>query len=146
MKKSRRRDGFTLMEVMVVLFILILLSGVVGVSVVQQQRRARRDTAILQIRQLRQAVQIYYNEQGRVPTTEQGLEALVSRPTRPPIPAQYPPEGYLDSRRVPVDPWGNPYIYLAPGRDGGLFEIISYGSDGEPGGTDYAADISSADL
>jgi general secretion pathway protein G len=146
MKRSRYRQGFTLMEVMVVLFILILLSGVVGVSVVQQQRRARRDTAILQIRQLRQAVQIYYNEQGRVPTTEQGLEALVGRPTRPPVPAQYPPEGYLDSRRVPADPWGNPYIYLAPGRAGELFEIITYGSDGEPGGSDYAADISSSDL
>lgn len=146
MNEKVERRGFTLVEVMVVMFILIMLSGVVTVNVIRQQRRARRDAAVLQIRNLQRAVQTYYSEQNRVPTTEQGLEALVRKPTRAPVPTHYPEEGYLESRRVPLDPWGNEYIYFAPGRKGEMFEIISYGSDGEPGGQDYAAEISSSDL
>ena len=100
----------------------------------------------MQIRQLQTAIQLYRSEQGLQPSQEQGLEALVAKPTTEPIPQRYPQEGYLESRRVPKDPWGNEYIYVVPGRSGEAFEIISYGSDGEPEGEGEAADISSASL
>jgi general secretion pathway protein G len=77
---------------------------------------------------------------------EQGLDALVRRPDRAPVPENYPADGYLDSRRVPKDPWQRDFVYAVPGPDGAAFEILSYGADGEPGGTGDAADISSADL
>ncbi len=140
------RRGFTLIEVLVVLAILMGLATIVTVNVVGRQRKARVDTAKIQISELKNAVLHYQVEQGRWPTMEQGLEALVRRPSAPPIPENYPPEGYLSRREVPRDPWGNEYVYVVPGRDGAPFEIISYGADGRPGGAGDAADISSADL
>jgi len=122
------------------------LSTIVTVGLIGQQRKAKVDTAGLQIKNLGTAVHIYFSEQGNAPTTEQGLRALERKPAISPIPRKYPPEGYLDGKTVPLDPWGNEYIYISPGTRGQLFEIISYGSDGEPGGTDYAQDISSLDL
>lgn len=145
MVKSRK-TGFTLIEVLIVLVILVGLATLVSVNVVRHQAEARVRTAQVQIRQLQQAVNLYRAEQGRPPTQEQGLEALVRRPAIPPVPARYPEEGYLESRRLPRDPWGNEYVYLSPGRDGLPFEIISLGSDGETGGEGDAADISSADF
>jgi len=144
--RPRSRRAFTLIEVLVAVFIGVLLAGVVTINVVRHMQESRVKTARIQLRQLKSAVQLYQSEQGRVPTTEQGLEALVRRPTVPPIPANYPPDGYLDSRRVPLDPWGRPFVYIAPGADGQPFEIVTYGSDGQPGGDGAAADISSADL
>lgn len=138
--------GFTLLEILVVIMIIAILAGIVGLNVARRPGEAKVTAARVQLKQLKHAVELYRLDQGRVPTTEQGLEALVSRPTREPIPANYPQEGYLESRTVPVDPWGNPYIYLSPGRRGETFEIITYGSDGEPGGADDAADLSTSDL
>ncbi len=142
----RTRNGFTLIEVLVVLVIVMGLAGIVTVNVVRHQSESRVKTAQLQIAQLEQALQSYHLDHGRFPTQAQGLSALVRVPTTPPIPSNYPAEGYLARSRVPLDPWGNPYIYLSPGRQNEPFEIISYGSDGEPGGTGTAADISSSDL
>ena len=149
--RRRRRTrhpaaGFTLIEVLVAVFIGVLLAGIVTINVVRHLSESRVKTARIQLRQLKSAVQLYQAEQGRLPTMEQGLEALVRRPTLPPVPARYPADGYLESRRVPLDPWGREYIYVAPGGDGLPVEIITYGSDGEPGGDDDAADICSADL
>jgi general secretion pathway protein G len=141
----KRKQGFTLVEVLVVLVILMGLAGIVTVNVVRHQSEARVKTARIQIRQLQQAVQLYQSEQGRIPTQEQGLEALVRAPETPPIPARYPADGYLESRKVPKDSWGGEYLYLAPARDGQAFEILSAGSDGELGGTGDAADLSSTD-
>ncbi len=146
-RKGRQASvGFTLIEVLVVLAILLGLATLVTVNVVSRQRQARVDIAKIQIRELQNALSHYQVEQGRYPTMEQGLEALVRCPTVPPVPERYPPEGYLSSRKVPRDPWGNEFIYLVPGREGLPYEIISYGADGRPGGTGDAADISSADL
>jgi general secretion pathway protein G len=91
-------------------------------------------------------VDIYRTEQGALPTLAQGLDALVAKPTLPPVPEHYPTDGYLPSTEVPPDPWGNAYIYLVPARSGKSFEIISYGSDGEPGGENDAQDLSSVSL
>ena len=140
------QSGFTLIEIMVVIIIITILASIVSVNVLRKPGEARVSAAKLQIKQLQMAVQMYKTEQGRAPTQEQGLEALVSKPTTDPLPTRYPEEGYLDSRKLPKDPWNHDFIYLIPGRNGEVFEIISYGSDGEAGGTGDATDISSAEL
>lgn len=140
------RQGFTLIEILVVVLIISVLAGIVGVNVLRHPGQARTSAAKLQIKTFKNALQLYRMEQHRYPTQAQGLEALCSKPTLPPVPEMYPEEGYLDSRAVPLDPWGRPYIYIVPGRNNEPYEIISYGSDGEPGGTGEAAEISSSDL
>lgn len=140
------RRGFTLVEVLVVLAILMGLATLVTVNVIGQQRKARIDTAKIQIRLLETALSSYHDAHRRYPTMEQGLEALASCPKIPPVPDNYPPDGYLSSRRLPKDPWGNDYVYIVPGRDGRPYEVVSYGADGRPGGAGDAADISSADF
>lgn len=143
---SRGTAGFTLIEILTVIVIVGILSGVVGVSLSRWVVKARVDAARLQIRTFQTALKTYRMEQGRIPTEAQGLEALCAKPTVAPIPVEYPDEGYLESKRVPPDAWGNPFIYLVPGRDGEPYEIISYGSDGMPGGRKDAADLTSAEL
>ena len=140
------KSGFTLIEILVVIIIITILASIVSVNVLRKPGEARVSAAKLQIKQLQTAVQLFKTEQGRAPTQAQGLEALVVKPTTDPIPQQYPADGYLESRKLPKDPWNNDYIYLVPGRAGEVFEIISYGSDGEPGGEGDAADISSSEL
>lgn len=146
MNRKQTESAFTLIEVLIALAIVMGLSTIVTVGLIQQQRKAKVDQARLQIKNLEAAVQVYYSEQGRVPTTEQGLQALERKPHVEPVPRNYPPEGYLGGKSVPLDPWQNEYVYMSPGSKGQLFEIISYGRDGEPGATDYAADISNLDL
>ena len=148
MKRTHRdsKSGFTLIEILVVIIIITILASIVSVNVLRKPGEARVSAAKLQIKQLQTAVQLYRTEQGRTPTQEQGLEALVSKPVTDPVPQQYPAEGYLESRKLPKDPWNNDFIYLIPGRNGEAFEIISYGSDGEPGGDGDAADLSTSGL
>ena len=148
MRRTHRdsQSGFTLIEILVVIIIITILASIVSVNVLRKPGEARASAAKLQIKQLQTAVQLYRTEQGRVPTQEQGLEALVSKPVTDPMQPQYPAEGYLESRKLPKDPWNNDFIYLVPGRGGEAFEIISYGSDGEPGGEGDAADLSSSGL
>ncbi len=142
--QTASRSGFTLVEMLVVLAIISLLAGVVVVNIAPQLNMGNRGKALAQIQTFATALQTYRLEQGRYPTQEQGLEALVQKPTRPPIPPRYPEGGYLSSRTLPLDPWGNPYIYLSPGRNNEPFEVLSYGSDAEEGGSGSAADLSSA--
>jgi len=144
--KDRRCAGFTLLEILVVLIIITVLAGIVGVNVLRKPGEARVAAARMQVRQLAAALKLYYAEQGMYPTQQQGLEALVKEPQTPPRPPHYPEGGYLDSLEVPRDPWGNEYVYLRPGRHGEPFEVICYGSDGQPGGEGDAADISSSFL
>lgn len=138
--------GFTLIEILVVILIITILASIVSVNVLRKPGEARVSAAKLQLKQLQTAVQLYRTEQGRTPTQEQGLEALVVKPVTDPVPPQYPADGYLESRTLPKDPWNHDYIFLVPGRRGETFEIISYGSDGEPGGDGEAADLSSSEL
>jgi general secretion pathway protein G len=145
MRKTDARGGFTLIEILVVIMIITILASIVGVSVLRKPGEARVSAARMQIKQLQTAVQLYRTEQGNFPTQVQGLEALVKPPTSEPVPKKYPAEGYLDTRDVPKDPWGYDYIYLSPGRHTEPFEIVSYGSDGEPGGEGESNDISSSD-
>lgn len=142
----RHRQGFTLVEVLIVLAIMSILVGVVALNQRGSQAGARIKAAKSQIQILQSAIAIYETDNGRPPTMQQGLSALVAKPTVPPVPEFYPAGGYLQKAMLPKDPWGNNYIYLVPGSRGEPFEIISYGSDGRPGGTDEAADLSSATL
>jgi general secretion pathway protein G len=128
-----------------VLVIITVLASVVTVSIMHKPGEARVAAAKLQIKELQTAVQVYRTEQSRPPTQAQGLAALISKPATDPIPANYPAGGYLDSHVLPKDPWQHDYIYLTPGRHGEPFEIICYGSDGEPGGDGDGADLSSSE-
>jgi general secretion pathway protein G len=142
----RRIQGFTLLELLVVVVIITILATIVGVKVAQRPGQARVAAAKAQIANFRTALQMYRMDNGRFPTMEQGLKALCEKPTTQPVPERYAEGGYLESRRVPADPWGREYVYIVPGPGGEPYEIISYGSDGEPGGEGEAADISSASL
>jgi len=142
----KRRNGFTLIEILIAMTIIGILSSVVGLSVAGYLRKAKLEAARSQIKTFQTALQMYKAAHAQIPTTAQGLGALCIAPTIPPTPRDYPPEGYLESRNLPNDPWGNPYIYLVPGRRGEPYEIISYGADGEEGGTGEAADISSGQM
>lgn len=140
---GRGCEGFTLIELMVVIVILGLLVGVIGFRLLGRTEEARRTATILQIRSLMSALQLYKLDNGVYPTTEQGLEALVRMPTAGSTPRNYPAGGYLEGGRVPLDPWGNPYIYLSPGGANREFEIKSLGADGKEGGEAENADIES---
>ncbi len=140
------RSGFTLLEILVVVLIITILATLVGINVAKEPGKAKVAVTRAQIVNMRTALQHYRMEQGGYPTQEQGLEALCRVPDIAPVPDDYPAEGYLESRNLPRDAWGNPYVYLVPGAEGQPFEIISYGADGQPGGDGDKAEISSAAL
>jgi len=132
----RTRRGFTLLEVMVVVFILGLLATIVVPRIVGRTDDARRTKAVADMKGIEQALNLYRLDTGGYPTTEQGLEALVRKPSTPPVPRQWNPNGYLE--KLPADPWGNAYVYVS---DGGRFTLKSYGADGAEGGDGKFADV-----
>ena len=140
------RSGFTLVELLVVVLIISILATYVGINVVKEPGKARHTAAVTQIKTLKTALDLYRMEHGNLPTAEQGLMALVEKPTLPPVPDTYPADGYLQSRKLPRDPWNHDYVYLVPGSHGESCEIISYGADGQAGGEGENADISSSDF
>lgn len=123
--------GFTLIEIMVVVVILGILAAIVVPRVMDRPDEARITKVKQDIRTLESALNLYRLDNFRYPTTEQGLQALVERPTSGPDASQYRDGGYMD--RLPQDPWGHPYQYLNPGRHG-EFDVFSYGADGRRGG------------
>jgi general secretion pathway protein G len=139
-------SGFSLIELMVVMVILGLLAAMLVPRIMDRPEEARVTKAKTDMRALQTALRFYKLDNGRYPTTEQGLEALVEKPTRPPEPRDYRKGGYLESETIPEDPWGNEYIYRSPGEDERDYEIISRGADGEEGGEDFDADIKSWEL
>lgn len=135
--------GFTLIEIMVVIIILGILAGLIVPRLMEEPEKARVVKAKLQIESLATALKKYRLDNGDYPTTEQGLQALVEKPSIGKIPSKYPDKGYIP--KIPTDPWGNDYIYISPG-DQEDFEIISYGADGEEGGEGKNADIRSWEI
>ena len=133
----RRRDaGFTLVEMLVVLAIIGSIVGLVGPRVLNYLSESKVKSAQIQMENLSSALDLFYLDAGRYPSTAEGLAALV-RPTGSAAGWAGP---YLKGGSVPNDPWNNPYVYRSPGLRG-PYDIISYGADGQEGGTDLAADI-----
>jgi general secretion pathway protein G len=144
MRPRRSRDaGFTLIELMIVIVILGLLAAIVMPRIVGETDKARYGTARAQMRVLEDALKRYKLDHGVFPTTEQGLDALVMQPTAGDIPEQWPAGGYLDRQEIPLDPWGNTYIYISPGAYSPDFDVVSLAADGLEGGEGFDADIES---
>jgi general secretion pathway protein G len=138
----RVQRGFTLVEVMVVVAILGILAALIVPKIIGRSDDARIVAAKQDVATLVAALKLYRLDNQRYPTTDQGLKALVEKPTTEPLPNNWKAGGYLD--KLPRDPWGNPYQYLQPGIHGEL-DVFSLGADGQPGGTGNDADIGSWD-
>jgi general secretion pathway protein G len=141
----RDNRGFTLIEIMVVIVILALLAALVAPKLIGRSDDAKIADAKVQIRNLETGLKLYKLDNGVFPTTEQGLQALIDKPTTGQIPSNWRTGGYIESKSVPKDPWKNDYIYLAPGEHGD-YDLCSYGADGSRGGEGINADICSWDL
>jgi general secretion pathway protein G len=140
-RATSRRVGFTLIEILVVVVILGILAGLVVPRIVDQPEKARQTKARMQIESLETALRLYKLDNGYYPSTDQGLNALVQKPSTGRIPNRWRDGGYLDKGQVPADPWGNPFIYLSPGIHNKDFDLSSNGADGEPGGDGEDQDI-----
>ncbi|QRG06044.1 type II secretion system major pseudopilin GspG [Xanthobacter dioxanivorans] len=140
-KRRRRRStaGYTLVELLVVITIIGLIVALVGPRVLGYLGDSKVKTAKIQIQGFASALDLFYLDAGRYPTSSEGLNALVQRP--PGVAAWNGP--YLKGGTLPLDPWGKAYVYRAPGQ-GAPYDIVSRGSDGQEGGTGTAADITSA--
>ncbi len=142
--KRRRRSarsgeaGFTLVEILVVITIIGLIMGLVGPRVVNYLTESKAKAAKIQIESFSSALDLFYLDIGRYPSTSEGLAALAARPGNT---ASWNGP-YLKNAQVPDDPWGHPYLYRSPGQHG-VYDIVSYGTDGQEGGTGTAADITS---
>jgi general secretion pathway protein G len=137
-RRPHAEAGFTLLELMVVIVILGLLATIVMVNVLPSQDRAMKEKARADISVLEQSIEGYRLDNFTFPTNEQGLQALVTPPAGMTRPDRYREGGYI--RRLPQDPWGNPYQYAVPGEKG-RFDIYSFGADGRKGGEGDDADI-----
>lgn len=133
MRYSARHAGFTLIEVMVVLLIIGIMASIVAPNIMGNQEDAKLQKAAVDIQQLESAVEMYKLKNSQFPTTEQGLEALVTEPTIEPLPRNYPQGGFI--KRLPEDPWNNPYVLISPGEMGQI-DIFSNGPDQQPGTDD----------
>ncbi len=142
MKKAYTNNrGFTLIEIMVVVVILGILAAIVVPKLLDRPDQAKVTKAKVDMKGLEEALGMFKLDNGFFPSTDQGLQALVTIPDTGRIPQKYADDGYL--KKVPLDPWNNSYVYLSPGLHSKNFDLISYGADGEPGGEGYDADINS---
>ena len=151
MKKKIRKNfnvkslenGFSLIEILVVLMIIGMLTAVVAINVLPSQDRARVDKAKADIRIMEQALELYRLDMFSYPTKQEGLKALIEKPSNNRFSDRYRQGGYI--RRLELDPWGNDYQYERPGKTNSPFEIISFGADGQKGGEGLESDISNLD-
>ena len=134
----RKQRGFTLIELMVVLAIIGILASLVVPNILGRADDARMTAAKTDVGNLMQALKLYKLDNQRFPTPEQGLQALVTKPTTEPVPTNW--KSYLD--KLPTDPWGKPYQYLNPGLKSEV-DVMSWGADGQTGGEGVNADIGS---
>jgi general secretion pathway protein G len=144
-KKLNESSGFTLIEIMVVIVILGILAGLLVPRIIGRPEEAKQLKAKIQIEGLATALSLYKLDNGNYPDTEQGLQALVEKPETGNLAGKWHKGGYLEKGKVPLDPWGNEFVYLSPGMHGD-YDIISYGADGVPSGEDKNQDINSWEI
>ncbi|MFT3931251.1 MAG: type II secretion system major pseudopilin GspG [Spongiibacteraceae bacterium] len=140
-KTSHTQRGFTLIEIMVVVVIIGILIGLVAPNVLGRVDKARVTAAQTDIATLEQSLEMYRLDNHAYPSTDQGLEALIAKPSGEPDAKNWNPEGYLKKKQLPKDPWGNPYQYVNPGQEGRPYDLYSFGADGREGGENYDADV-----
>ena len=145
MRRTAKSQGFTLLEIIVVVFILSLLAAIVAPKIIGRTDDARIAEGKVQIRNLETALKLFKLDNGFYPDTQQGLQALVEKPATGRIPPNYKEGGYLEQKKIPLDPWGNAYVYISPGLNGD-YDLMSYGADGKEGGEGKDADIKSWDM
>lgn len=133
MTNRKTNKGFTLLEVMIVLAILGMIIGMVSTNLLSNSDSAKLQSTAIEIKNLQSVLDMYKLKAGNYPTTEQGLEALVSMPEIEPLPRNYPEDGFIE--RVPEDKWGNLYILVSPG-EMGKYDLYSMGPDGQEGTED----------
>lgn len=138
---TRRTRGFTLIEIMMVVIIIGIVVAIVVPNVVGRGEKARIQAQEADLRGIAQALELYKMDNRRYPTTEQGLEALISKPSGFPEPKNWGPEPYM--RKYPLDQWDNEYVYTSDGRS---FDLKSLGADGDDGGDEGGADISYSEI
>lgn len=143
---QRDSAGFSLIELMVVIVILGLLAATLVPRIMDRPDEAKVAKTKTDIRTIETALRFYKLDNGRYPTTEQGLKSLVAKPAESPIPVSWRKGGYLESSSVPTDAWGNAYIYRSPGEGSRDYEIISLGADGHEGGEGFDTDIKNWEL
>lgn len=144
MNVRTNKNGFTLIEIMVVIVILAGLAALVVPKMMGRADDAKITDTKVQIKNIETALKLYKLDSGVYPTTEQGLAALVTKPAAGVIPKNYKEGGYLDGKKVPKDPWLNDYIYVSPGEHGD-YDLSSFGADGVKGGEGNNADITNWD-
>jgi len=142
--KRSRNQGFTLIEILVVIVILGVLAGLIIPRIMDRPEEAKQLKAKIQIESLETALNLYKLDTGLYPSTEQGLQALVQKPDTGQV-KQWRAGGYLEKGRLPVDPWGNPFIYLSPGVNGD-YDLSSYGADGIQGGDGKNKDVNNWEI
>jgi general secretion pathway protein G len=133
--------GFTLMELLIVIMILGLLASIIAVRYSDKPGEARTMKAKMDVGSLENALKLFKLDNAYYPTTEQGLQALVEKPTIGRIPSKWREGGYLEKGKLPKDPWGDDYFYMSPGAHNRTFDIWSYGGDGEEGGEGEDSDV-----
>ena len=135
---QRKRSGFTLIEIMVVIVIMGIMAALVVPRVMGSTDDARKAAALADVKNIKTALDLYKLDNTRYPTQQQGLTALVTKPSIAPIPQNFKPNGYLD--KLPQDPWGNDYQYQNPGKHGEI-DVYSYGQDGATSSGDKGASV-----
>ncbi|MDF2396071.1 MULTISPECIES: type II secretion system major pseudopilin GspG [Pseudomonas] len=143
MQTQNKQRGFTLIEIMVVVVILGVLAALVVPQIMSRPDQAKAAAAQSDIKAIAMALDIYKLDNHQYPSSQQGLEALVSKPSGNPPARNWNPDGYL--KRLPIDPWGNAYQYRVPGTRGTGYDLFSFGADGKLGGEGLNAEIGNWD-
>ncbi|MBN1787917.1 MAG: type II secretion system major pseudopilin GspG [Sedimentisphaerales bacterium] len=142
LKRSKNKKGFTLVEIMAVIIIIGLLAAIGAMNFLGQTDKARVTTTKANLKMLHNAVAQFKMDTGRYPTEEEGLSILIEPPSDV---KGYQPGGYIDSTELPLDAWGNDFVYVAYPESGKPYVVVSFGADGEEGGEEYDADLYSTD-